>query len=129
MVPQLNKVKNIPVRFKQFNDMANKLKVDLDVIPEVIGDDSTTVSTIGEAVKQGDLNRAVDVISQRDANMEVNAPEIGTTGLGSQDTEVGTKENPYDTPRTAAEFDRIPIGGLFIGLNGEIRTKRKERNK
>ncbi|MAO25237.1 MAG: hypothetical protein CMJ25_31225 [Phycisphaerae bacterium] len=42
---------------------------------------------------------------------------------------VGTKENPYDTPRTAAEFDRIPIGGLFIGLNGEIRTKRKERNK
>ena len=42
---------------------------------------------------------------------------------------VGTKENPYDTPRTAAEFDRIPIGGLFIGRNGEIRTKRKERNK
>ncbi len=42
---------------------------------------------------------------------------------------VGTKENPYDTPRTAAEFDRIPIGGLFIGRNGEIRTKRKERSK
>ena len=129
MVPQLNKVKNIPVRFKQFNDMANKLKVELDVIPEVIGDDSATVSAISESAKQGDLNRAVDAISQRAANMEVNAPEIRVIGLGSQDTEVGTKENPYDTPRTSDEFDRIPIGGLFIGRNGEIRTKRKERNK
>jgi len=91
--------------------------------------DSAVVNTIGESAGQGDVTRAVDAISQRDANMEVNAPEIGVTGLGSQDTEVGTKENPYDTPRTAAEFDRIPIGGLFIGLNGEIRTKRKERNK
>ena len=129
MVGQLNKVKNIPVRFKQFNDMANKLKVELDVIPEVIGDDSATVSAINESAKQGDLNRAVDAISQRAANMEVNAPEISVIGLGSQDTEVGTKENPYDTPRTSDEFDRIPIGGLFIGRNGEIRTKRKERNK
>ena len=92
-------------------------------------DASAVVNTIGESVKQGDLNRAVDAISKRAANMEVNAPEISVRGLGSQDTEVGTKENPYDTPRTAAEFDRIPIGGLFIGLNGEIRTKRKERNK
>jgi len=91
--------------------MANKLKVELDVIPEVIGDDSATVSAINESVKQGDLNRAVDAISQRAANMEVNAPEIRVIGLGSQDTEVGTKENPYDTPRTSDEFDRIPIGG------------------
>ena len=91
--------------------------------------DSAVVNTIGESVRQGDVTRAVDTISQRDANMEVNAPEISVRGLGSQDTEVGTKENPYDTPRTAAEFDRIPIGGLFIGSNGEIRTKRKERNK
>jgi len=91
--------------------------------------DSAVVNTIGESVRQGDLDRATDAISQRAANMEVNAPEIGVTGLGSQDTEVGTKENPYDTPRTGAEFDRIPIGGLFIGRNGEIRTKRKERNK
>ena len=91
--------------------------------------DSAAANTIGESVRQGDVSQAVAEISQRDANMEVNAPEIGVTGLGSQDTEVGTKENPYDTPRTAAEFDRIPIGGLFIGSNGEIRTKRKERNK
>ena len=91
--------------------------------------DSAVANTIGESVRQGDVSQAVAEISQRDANMEVNAPEIGVTGLGSQDTEVGTKENPYDTPRTAAEFDRIPIGGLFIGSNGEIRTKRKERNK
>ena len=91
--------------------------------------DSAVVNTIGESVRQGDVNRAVDVIAPRDDNMEVNAPEIGVRGLGSQDTEVGTKENPYDTPRTSEEFDRIPIGGLFIGLNGEIRTKRKERNK
>lgn len=91
--------------------------------------DSAVVNTIGESVKQGDVSQAVDAISQTDANTEVNAPEIRVRGLGSQDTEVGTKENPYDTPRTAAEFDRIPIDGLFIGSNGEIRTKRKERNK
>ena len=91
--------------------------------------DSAAANTIGESVRQGDVSQAVAEISQRDANMEVNAPEIRVRGLGSQDTEVGTKENPYDTPRTAAEFDRIPIGGLFIGSNGEIRTKRKERNK
>ena len=92
-------------------------------------DDSAVVNTIGEAVARGDVSRAVNQISQRDANMEVNAPEIEVRGLGSQDTEVGTKENPYDTPRTAAEFDRIPVDSLFIGRNGEIRTKRKERNK
>jgi len=99
-------------------------------------DDSAVVNTIGESVRKSDLNRAVDAnskrdanIAKRDANMEVNDPEIGGRGVGSQDTDVGTKENPYDTPRTAAEFDRIPIGGLFIGRNGEIRTKRKERNK
>ncbi|MDB4488936.1 hypothetical protein N9017_02350 [Akkermansiaceae bacterium] len=91
--------------------------------------DSAVVNTIGESVRQGDVSQAVAEISQRDANMEVNAPEIRVRGLGSQDTEVGTKENPYDTPRTSDEFDRIPIGGLFIGRNGEIRTKRKERNK
>ena len=91
--------------------------------------DSAVVNTIGEAVARGDVSRAVDAISQRDANIEVNAPEIGTRGLGSQATEVGTKENPYDIPRTSAEFDRIPVGGLFIGRNGELRTKRKERNK
>ena len=104
-------------------------RIDPFVEVPTTSNDSAVVNTIGEAVAQGDVTRAVDVISQRDANMEANAPEIGTTGLGSQDTEVGTKENPYDTPRTAAEFDRIPIGGLFIGSNGEIRTKRKERNK
>jgi len=92
-------------------------------------DDSAVVNTIGESVRQGDVSQAVDAISQRAANMEVNAPEISVIGLGSQDTEVGTKENPYDTPRTSDEFDRIPIGGLFIGRNGEIRTKRKERSK
>ena len=91
--------------------------------------DSAVVNTIGESVRQGDVSQAVAEISQRDANMEVNAPEIRVRGLGSQDTDVGTKDNPYDTPRTSEEFDRIPIGGLFIGLNGEIRTKRKERNK
>ena len=91
--------------------------------------DSAAANTIGESVRQGDVSQAVAEISQRDANMEVNAPEIRVRGLGSQDTDVGTKDNPYDTPRTSEEFDRIPIGGLFIGLNGEIRTKRKERNK
>ena len=91
--------------------------------------DSAVANTIGESVRQGDVSQAVAEISQRATNMEVNAPEVSVRGLGSQDTEVGTKENPYDTPRTAAEFDRIPIGGLFIGSNGEIRTKRKERNK
>ena len=91
--------------------------------------DSAVVNTIGESVRQGDVSQAVAEISQRDANMEENTPEIRVRGLGSQDTEVGTKDNPYDTPRTSEEFDRIPIGGLFIGLNGEIRTKRKERNK
>ena len=91
--------------------------------------DSAVVNTIGESVRQGDVSQAVAEISQRDANMEENTPEIRVRGLGSQDTEVGTKENPYDTPKTSEEFDRIPIGGLFIGLNGEIRTKRKERNK
>jgi hypothetical protein len=115
-------------------DAANDRRNSIGVIQGALNtlnpiDDSAVVNTIGEAVARGDVSRAGDAIYQRDANIEVKAPEIKTIGLGSQGTEVGTKEKPYDTPRTGAEFDRIPVGGLFIGRNGEIRTKRKERNK
>lgn len=123
MVPQLNKVKNIPVRFKQFNDMANKLKVDLDVIPEVIGDDSTTVSTIGEAVKQGDLNRAVDVISQRDANMEVNAPELPEIQQEKLPT-LGSESEPYKV-EDEEQYNGIPAGSYYrVGNDPTLRIKR-----
>ncbi len=123
MVPQLNKVKNIPVRFKQFNDMANKLKVDLDVIPEVIGDDSTTVSTIGEAVKQGDLNRAVDVISQRDANIEVNAPELPEIQQEKLPT-LGSESEPYKV-EDEEQYNGIPAGSYYrVGNDPTLRIKR-----
>ena len=123
MVPQLNKVKNIPVRFKQFNEMANKLKVDLDVIPEVIGDDSTTVSTIGEAVKQGDLNRAVDVISQRDANIEVNAPELPEIQQEKLPT-LGSESEPYKV-EDEEQYNGIPAGSYYrVGNDPTLRIKR-----
>lgn len=123
MVPQLNKVKNIPVRFKQFNDMANKLKVELDVIPEVIGNDSATISAIGEAVKQGDLNRAVDAISQRASNMEVNAPELPEIQQ-EQLPPIGSEAEPYIL-EDEEQYNGIPSGSYYrVGNDPTLRIKR-----
>lgn len=123
MVGQLNKVKNIPVRFKQFNDMANKLKVELDVIPEVIGNDSATVSAIGKAVKQGDLNRAVDAISQRDSNMEVNAPELPEIQQEQLPT-LGSEAEPYIL-EDEEQYNGIPSGSYYrVGNDPTLRIKR-----
>ena len=88
MVGQLNKVKNIPVRFKQFNDMANKLKVELDVIPEVIGlnptDRAKVIETIeSETPKIGIPLEDIDFDSNAEATPKEPDEEIVTTPLDS----------------------------------------------
>jgi len=105
---------NVPV-------VAEEPSVDtVGLAPNVVSTDPTTEET--EFVPQAQPGQQVQGGFGRPI------PTQFSGGAATIET-VGTKENPYDTPRTVAEFDRIPIGGLFIGRNGEIRTKRKERNK
>ncbi len=126
MVGQLNKVKNIPVRFKQFNDMANKLKVELDVIPEVIGlnptDRAKVIETIeSETPKIGIPLEDIDFDSNAPATPKEPDEDIVVTPIDSQAdaliSSVFKAEGGYST-------DKLDTGnyynGKFVGTNHGI---------
>jgi len=123
MVGQLNKVKNIPVRFKQFNDMANKLKVELDVIPEVIGLNPTDRAKIIETIESETLNLGIPL---EDIDFDSNAPatpaepsgEIVTTPIDTVET------TPVDRTLTSEQQNAISnISEITRASNEPITTR------
>ena len=86
-------------------------------------DDSAVVNTIGEAVAQGDVTRAVDVISQRDANMEVSTPEIAEIQQ-EQLPQIGSEAEPY-TIQDEGQYNEIPTGSYYrVSNDPTLRIKR-----
>lgn len=89
----------------------------------IASDDSAVVNTIGEAVRQGDVTRAVDAIRQRDANMEVNAPELPE--IQQEDLpKLGSEVEPY-TIKDEEQYNDIPTGSYYrVGDDPTLRIKR-----
>jgi hypothetical protein len=109
-------------------DAANDRRNSIGVIQGALNtlnpiDDSAVVNTIGEAVAQGDVTRAVDVISQRDANMEVSSPEVAEIQQ-EQLTQIGSEAEPY-TIQDEGQYNEIPTGSYYrVGDDPTLRIKR-----
>ena len=89
----------------------------------IASDDSAVVNTIGEAVAQGDVTRAVDTIAQRDANMEVSSPEV-TEIQQEQLPKLGSEAEPY-TIQDEGQYNEIPTGSYYrVGDDPTLRIKR-----
>ena len=109
-------------------DAANDRRNSIGVIQGALNtlnpiDDSAVVNTIGEAVAQGDVTRAVDVISQRDANMEVSSPEVAEIQQ-EQLPQIGSEAEPY-TIQDEGQYNEIPTGSYYrVGDDPTLRIKR-----
>ena len=109
-------------------DAANDRRNSIGVIQGALNtlnpiDDSAVVNTIGEAVAQGDVTRAVDVISQRDANMEVSSPEVAEIQQ-EQLPQIGSEAEPY-TIQDEGQYNEIPTGSYYrVGNDPTLRIKR-----
>ena len=85
--------------------------------------DSAVVNTIGESVRQGDVSRSVAEISQRDANMEVNDPELPEIQQ-EQLPKLGSEAEPY-TVKDEGQYNDIPSGSYYrVGNDPTLRIKR-----
>ena len=109
-------------------DAANDRRNSIGVIQGALNtlnpiDDSAVVNTIGEAVAQGDVTRAVDVISQRDANMEASSPEVAEIQQ-EQLPQIGSEAEPY-TIQDEGQYNEIPTGSYYrVGNDPTLRIKR-----
>ena len=109
-------------------DAANDRRNSIGVIQGALNtlnpiDDSAVVNTIGEAVAQGDVTRAVDVIAQRDANMEVSSPEVAEIQQ-EQLPQIGSEAEPY-TIQDEGQYNEIPTGSYYrVGNDPTLRIKR-----
>ena len=109
-------------------DAANDRRNSIGVIQGALNtlnpiDDSAVVNTIGEAVAQGDVTRAVDVIAQRDANMEVSSPEVAEIQQ-EQLPKLGSEAEPY-TIQDEGQYNEIPTGSYYrVGNDPTLRIKR-----
>ena len=109
-------------------DAANDRRNSIGVIQGALNtlnpiDDSAVVNTIGEAVAQGDVTRAVDVISQRDANMEASSPEVAEIQQ-EQLPQLGSEAEPY-TIQDEGQYNEIPTGSYYrVGNDPTLRIKR-----
>ena len=109
-------------------DAANDRRNSIGVIQGALNtlnpiDDSAVVNTIGEAVVQSDVSRATDAISQRAANMEVNAPELPEVQQGEL-PQIGSEAEPY-TIQDEGQYNDIPTGSYYrVGDDPTLRIKR-----
>ena len=109
-------------------DAANDRRNSIGVIQGALNtlnpiDDSAVVNTIGEAVAQGDVTRAVDVIAQRDANMEASSPEVAEIQQ-EQLPQIGSEAEPY-TIQDEGQYNEIPTGSYYrVGNDPTLRIKR-----
>ena len=109
-------------------DAANDRRNSIGVIQGALNtlnpiNDSAVVNTIGEAVAQGDLDRATDAISQRAANIEVNAPELPEVQQ-EQLPQIGSEAEPY-TIKDEGQYNEIPTGSYYrVGDDPTLRIKR-----
>ena len=109
-------------------DAANDRRNSIGVIQGALNtlnpiDDSAVVNTIGEAVAQGDVTRAVDVIAQRDANMEASSPEVAEIQQ-EQLPQLGSEAEPY-TIQDEGQYNEIPTGSYYrVGNDPTLRIKR-----
>ena len=118
-----NNLKLIDSKLVNLESLATKYQDDTDMLRGRSTNDSAVVNTIGEAVAQGDVSRAVDAISQRDANIEVSSPELPEIQQ-EQLPQIGSEAEPY-TIKDEEQYNDIPTGSYYrVGDDPTLRIKR-----